>query len=387
MLHLAFDRLASEDRGYPNLSQWRADPYTAQWRQYDQHWPHVVPLRLDLFLRELCIPVRYHDVLAAPAGAWYPVGISWWDFKMDYISLIPAYTKDLIRQQHLRLLFYYHEGDNPRRIRDRINQCLDLHDMTHSVAILISGNSAAAMVPGCVYFDDFECWFSVLNKHQVSGSRPERRPHFDFTVLSRTHKWWRATIMHDLRQDGILDRSVWSYGDMPCGDQWCDNPIECGNRELQIRQFVAQGPYMADTFDPDQQNDHHSVNTALYTASHFHVVLETHFDADQSGGSFITEKTYKCIKYGQPFLIAGPAGSLSILRDHGYRVFDSVLDNSYDQEPNNTRRWNKLQQAIKQISRDVHNLSDACKSDVVHNQRLFLHRPVCSVNKLLEKLL
>ena len=386
MLDLAFDQLAAPDRGYPNLSLWRADPYTPGWRQYDQHWPHVVPLRLDLFLRELCLPARYHDVCVAPPGAWYPIGISWWNFDLDYISLIPAHTKDLIRQKHLRLLFYYHEGDNLSRIRDRINQCLDRHDMTRSSAVLVSGNSAAATIPGCVYFDDFECWFAVLNKHQVPDSKVDQPAHFDFTVLSRTHKWWRATIMNDLRQDGMLDRSVWSYGDISCGDQWSDNPIQCEDRELEIRQFVAQGPYMADTFDRDQQNDHHKVNTALYTASHFHLVMETHFDADQSGGSFLTEKTYKCIKYGQPFFIAGPAGSLAILRQHGYRVFDAVLDNSYDLESNNTQRWNRLRRAIQQTSVNARNLSHACRADVEHNQRLFLQRPRYSVNRLLEKL-
>jgi hypothetical protein len=38
--------------------------------------------------------------------------------------------------------------------------------------------------------------------------------------------------------------------------------------------------------------------------------LETHFDADQSGGAFLTEKTFKPIKHGQMFFVAGPAGSL-----------------------------------------------------------------------------
>lgn len=386
MLHLAFDQLASQDRGYPNLSVWRGQPYTQAWRQYDQHWPNTVPLRLDLFLRELSVPVTCHDVLSAPPGAWYPIGISWWNFEMDYIGLIPEHTRNLIQQGRLRLLFYYHEGDNPARIRDRIDECLDRHGISRNSTILISGNSAAAHTPGCVYFDDFECWFSVLNKHQISDSVDQTTRHFDFTILSRTHKWWRASIMNDLHQDGILSRSIWGYGNVDCGDRWSDNPIECGDRELEIREFVEQSPYVADGFDPEQQNDHHSVNSTLYTLSYFHVVLETHFDADQSTGSFLTEKTYKCIKYGQPFFIAGPAGSLQILRDHGYRVFDTALDNSYDLEKDNTRRWHKLRQAIQRASLNIQDLSASCACDVQHNQRLFAQRPERSVNKLLERL-
>lgn len=386
MLHLAFDQLASQDRGYPNLAIQRAAPYTDAWRQYDQHWPHTVPLRLDLFLRELSTPVHCYDVLDAPQGAWYPIGIAWWNFEIDYVELMPEHTRNLIRQRHLRLLFYYHEGDNPARIRDRIDDCLDRHDIARDTTLLISGNSAAAMIPGCVYFDDFECWFSVLNKHQIPDMTSYHPRRFNFTALSRTHKWWRATIMTDLSHDGILSRSIWGYGDVDCGDQWSDNPIECGDREHDVRQFVEGSPYVADYLDPDQQNDHHYVNSTLYDHSYFNIVLETHFDADQSGGSFLTEKTYKCIKYGQPFFIAGPAGSLQVLREHGYRVFDHVLDNSYDLEKDNTRRWQKLRDAIRRTNLDAKNLSEACHSDVEHNQILFSQRPERAVNKLLERL-
>ena len=41
----------------------------------------------------------------------------------------------------------------------------------------------------------------------------------------------------------------------------------------------------------------------------------------------LTEKTFKPIKHGQLFFVAGPAGSLQALRDMGYRTFDHVLDN------------------------------------------------------------
>jgi hypothetical protein len=48
-------------------------------------------------------------------------------------------------------------------------------------------------------------------------------------------------------------------------------------------------------------------------------VFETHFDADQSGGAFLTEKTFKPIKHGQLFFIAGLLAVYKVLRDQGYR--------------------------------------------------------------------
>jgi hypothetical protein len=34
------------DKAYPALAQWQAKPYTAEWRQFGQHWPYTVPVDL-----------------------------------------------------------------------------------------------------------------------------------------------------------------------------------------------------------------------------------------------------------------------------------------------------------------------------------------------------
>jgi hypothetical protein len=114
--------------------------------------------------------------------------------------------------------------------------------------------------------------------------------------------------------------------------------------------------------------------------------METHFDADQSGGAFLTEKTFKPIKHGQMFFIAGPAGSLQLLRDLGYRVFDSVLDNSYDQEPNHTQRWIRLANSIKFAQKQLPEMFEQCRSDIEHNQRLFCAKKTNRLNTLFTQL-
>jgi hypothetical protein len=114
--------------------------------------------------------------------------------------------------------------------------------------------------------------------------------------------------------------------------------------------------------------------------------METHFDADQSGGVFLTEKTFKPVKHGQMFFIAGPAGSLQLLRDLGYRVFDSILDNSYDLETDHTRRWIALTKAIKSAHNHLPQLFEQCRADIKHNQRLFCAKKTDRLNTLLTKL-
>jgi hypothetical protein len=184
---------------------------------------------------------------------------------------------------------------------------------------------------------------------------------------------------------------LWSYNtDLPLNDDPADNPIQIGTLGLTdtVTQFVNNGPYTCDQLTAEQHNNHHITVPEHYTQSYCNIVLETHFDADQSGGAFLTEKTFKPIKHGQPFVIVGGPGSLQVLRDLGYRTFDHAIDNSYDLELDNTRRWLKLLQAIEQIqSQDMHSWFLECADDVKHNQQLFLASKKDRLNNLYDKLL
>jgi hypothetical protein len=160
-----------------------------------------------------------------------------------------------------------------------------------------------------------------------------------------------------------------------------NNPIEIDTiRELPeyTNQFVNNGPYFCDSNNANEHNDHETVNTDLFTQSYCHIVIETLFDTDQSGGAFITEKTYKAIKYGQPFVVVGAVGSLAALRRAGYRTFDHAIDNSYDLIYDNTQRWLAIKRAIAQIkSQDMHAWFANCREDIIHNQHHYLYnRPV-----------
>jgi hypothetical protein len=116
-------------------------------------------------------------------------------------------------------------------------------------------------------------------------------------------------------------------------------------------------------------------------------VFETLFDADGSGGAFVSEKTFKPIKHGQAFVVAGCRGTLQVLRDLGYRTFDSVIDTSYDSITDNTQRWIAVRgviESIKTSNLDV--FRSKCAADVEHNRSLFLSSKANRLNMLSRKL-
>ena len=63
----------------------------------------------------------------------------------------------------------------------------------------------------------------------------------------------------------------------------------------------------------------------------------------------LTEKTFKPIALGMPFIIVGTQGSLRYLRSYGFRTFGDLWDESYDDEPDDTKRIEKIAQVLKML--------------------------------------
>ena len=375
------DRIVN-DKMYPALARWSATPYTPGWRLFAHHWPNTVPFEL----LEHCRTHNYPCSISTTGPGFYAIGIGFFNFDVDYFKLIP----DWVFKNNNTVLFYYHEGDNPYRIKQRLDKLCIKHELPVNCYRFISGNTAADNIPGFIYFPDHELLYWHRNQCITPGpinlnTRPK-----EFTALSRTHKWWRATVMADMVRNKILINSHWSYcTDITLTESFVDNPIEVDSLLIKsdIDNFLAGAPYTCDSHTSDQHNDHSQIQLAHYTDAYCNIVLETHYDADQSGGAFLTEKTFKPIKYGQPFVIVGAPGSLAALRKLGYRTFDHAIDNSYDLLENNTQRWQQTLRTIQQIQQqDMNAWFQRCVDDIKHNQQLFLASKYARLNSLLERL-
>ena len=61
----------------------------------------------------------------------------------------------------------------------------------------------------------------------------------------------------------------------------------------------------------------------------------------------LTEKTFKPIALGMPFVIVGTQGSLRYLRSYGFKTFGDLWDESYDNEPDDSKRIEKIAHTLK----------------------------------------
>ena len=88
----------------------------------------------------------------------------------------------------------------------------------------------------------------------------------------------------------------------------------------------------------------------------------------------LTEKTFKPIALGMPFIIVGTRGSLEYLRSYGFRTFEGIWDESYDQAPDDVRieRIASLLRSLNELPLEgKQDLFDQAQEVVEHNWNHF----------------
>jgi len=88
----------------------------------------------------------------------------------------------------------------------------------------------------------------------------------------------------------------------------------------------------------------------------------------------LTEKTFKPIAMGMPFVIVGTQGSLKYLRSYGFKTFDGIFDESYDDADDKERieKIAKLLQSLNSLTvTDKQKLFEKAWPVIEHNWNHF----------------
>lgn len=134
--------------------------------------------------------------------------------------------------------------------------------------------------------------------------------------------------------------------------------------QLLARQGFSSidGHVCKDQYDPGQ-------NTNRDILSHYHkfdieLVMETY---TRGQTFFPTEKIFRPIMAGRPFLVYGPKFFLKNLRDLGFRTFDHIWNEDYDHHESE-QRWGMIESLIEQLSLyDSKDLFALVKPIIEHN--------------------
>ena len=96
----------------------------------------------------------------------------------------------------------------------------------------------------------------------------------------------------------------------------------------------------------------------------------------QSGKMFITYTTFRAILSMRPFVILGNEGILRQLKQWGFKTYDSIVDESYDDEPDMYRRVSSAIDSV--VSHKLQDLSmlerfDSIKDIAKYNYNHFMN--------------
>ena len=336
--------------------------------------------RLFYYLHQCKIPVTTYTGDQAPADSWYLMVLGFFDFEEDYFELIHPVSHKRLQSKEIKLVFTYHEGDNPANIRKRLEYCCGQHGIDPELVWLISGNSAADTVPNCVYWPELEfMYWRTVNLAKGTPFHTGTRSR-NYTALCRIDKLWRKVFMSDLWAHNLHQRGYFSYNQYLLGGE--DDYFGCAlrngylvMRQPQVDAFTAAGPFHADELTTDQHNSYAVNMDQFYRDSYVNVVLETMIDIDNSGGVFVSEKTFKPIFNNQIFVEVAAANTLEHLRDLGYKTFGRCIDESYDKITDNQQRFSAVLELTKNLAAmpvaQLHDLYLKLEPEIRHNSEYF----------------
>ena len=145
-----------------------------------------------------------------------------------------------------------------------------------------------------------------------------------------------------------------------------DNPITapriCPEENVDIadvaKKYIDTYPDIVDVFNNASlpqlfKNEDTQLMSSCWITNHdesadslFYVPTETvYFDRRWH----LTEKTFKPIVLEMPFILVAPMGSLEYIRSYGFKTFNGIIDESYDEESDDILRLEKIANLLKDI--------------------------------------
>jgi hypothetical protein len=164
-----------------------------------------------------------------------------------------------------------------------------------------------------------------------------------FNSLNRAHRNHRTEHLYFLAENklqGLVSGGAWF--DTHTIDTPIYQTVEYNHYKTVL---TANYPKTVDVQDLINQVPNLINNLEIYERSQLTVVTESHFN--QTGGLFITEKTFRPLLVGHPFMILGQRGTLRKLRSWGFITDFNGLDQSYDDIVDDSERFLQFHQSLR----------------------------------------
>ncbi len=361
-----------------NKTEWKTDTIyfnIRDWNDYD-YWfceffnsESIINFNFELFITSEILHLIRHDektflVLCNAHEAFHDI------VETIYLELI---IKKNIPPQKIILLSESYDIDfEVKRISSKYN--LDVINVEWTL-IFEHGIQQYA----------YKNWYRLTSELGIS-----QKTKFEKLFINLNRRWrpHRPMTVAMLFCRNLLDRGYVSLMKDVEGRNWENvydwlRYIHRDNEELSLILDLRK----SDIFNiPDLFVDAHDLNNnkaaqskeidAFYKNSFLSIVSETNFYTSHgfNNSRFLSEKTFKPIMFQHPFFMFSVPQSLDVLKFLGYQTFEPFIDESYDEEHNDSIRMIKIINEIEKLSLMSHdNLLDLSKSMIPVLEFNFFH--------------
>lgn len=263
--------------------------------------------------------------------------------------------------------------------------------------LLIGGGEMESKWP-YLLFDSFLPKILDYDENLAAQSRSEeifqktQKP-YKFLFLNGRLRGHRKFLIEQLNVNGVLDHSIWScleqaqssfggaYTLIHNGQNLMlsSRPIKLLPEQYEVDRYQTQLNVNFDQKFAKYQLFNNEwgdiyVNPEPYIDSYFSLVTETVFEYPYS---FRTEKIWKPIMMGHPFVVAANAGYYRDLRNLGFQTFGHIIDESFDTIEHTQDRIDRISQVVTDLcSQDLASFLKECYNVCKYNQQHLAHMRV-----------
>lgn len=202
-------------------------------------------------------------------------------------------------------------------------------------------------------------WFYMFEKNHTKQFKFEHsNKKYDFLYLNKLARNHRIDMYTMLSKQGLLKNSLYSF--------LTENPLGIAklNHEYELP-WVDRENYPFKHRDQD-------IYEKPYNDSYISIVSETSVSNKEI---FMTEKIWKPIIAEQIFVVHGNYRYLKKLKEMGFKTFDTIFSENYDEEPDEYIRRRKIVNLLNEVkTKNFEKFYDDTIDIRKHNKELFWNK-------------
>ena len=212
----------------------------------------------------------------------------------------------------------------------------------------------------------FETW-NIYKSDEIIDFKPTTDK-FLFLSYNRNPRVYRVYLLWHLYQNGLFDKGLISFYKLDDTKHYHGSNID-----QNFLQYLRDNtPIKIDDKYDLYYNLACNISLDDYKETFISIITES---LTEENTLFFSEKIWKPIMIGHPFMLLGNPGSLKYLKELGYKTFDKWLNEDYDNEPNMIKRSQMIVEEMtkfksKTIS-ELMTIREEMKEVCLHNMTMY----------------